>query len=158
MPAGGLVGVSLITTFSPLGNLPLSTTKVADIISKDLVCCSPQDDVSKAQKMMQEHKISRILCCDQNKKPVGVISLQGEAQAKLIEHKLLERLEPEVIEERRLICGDAARSIEPPLRWSWMSPVATMSTVAPLRLPAGPPIAAPVWSVTVRSFSASSTV
>jgi very-short-patch-repair endonuclease len=38
---------------------------------------------------------------------MGVISLQGEAQAKLIEHKLLETLEPEVIEQRRLICGDA---------------------------------------------------
>ncbi len=38
---------------------------------------------------------------------MGVISLQGEAQAKLIEHKLLELLEPEVIDERRLICGDA---------------------------------------------------
>jgi hypothetical protein len=38
---------------------------------------------------------------------MGVISLQGEAQAKLIEHKLLERLEPEVIEARRLICGNA---------------------------------------------------
>lgn len=40
-------------------------------------------------------------------KTMGVISLQGEAQAKLIEKKLLERLEPEVIEERQLICGDA---------------------------------------------------
>jgi superfamily I DNA and/or RNA helicase len=38
---------------------------------------------------------------------MGVIGLQGDAQAKLIEHKLLELLEPEVIEERRLICGDA---------------------------------------------------
>lgn len=38
---------------------------------------------------------------------MGVISLQGEAQAKLIEHKILERLEPEIIEVRRLICGDA---------------------------------------------------
>src|SRR6516225_9389336 len=38
---------------------------------------------------------------------MGVISLQGDAQAKLIEHKLLETLEPETIEERRLICGDA---------------------------------------------------
>lgn len=38
---------------------------------------------------------------------MGVISLQGEAQAKLIEHKLLEILEPEVVEQRRLICGDA---------------------------------------------------
>jgi very-short-patch-repair endonuclease len=38
---------------------------------------------------------------------MGVISLQGEAQAKLIEHKLHLALEPEVIEQRRLICGDA---------------------------------------------------
>jgi very-short-patch-repair endonuclease len=38
---------------------------------------------------------------------MGVISLQGDAQAKLIEHKLLENIEPEVIEQRRLICGDA---------------------------------------------------
>ncbi len=40
-------------------------------------------------------------------KTLGVISLQGEAQAKLIEKKLLEKLEPEIIEERQLICGDA---------------------------------------------------
>ena len=38
---------------------------------------------------------------------MGVISLQGEAQAKLIETMLLGTLDPEVIEERRLICGDA---------------------------------------------------
>lgn len=38
---------------------------------------------------------------------MGVISLQGDAQAKLIDHKLLELLEPEVIESRHLICGDA---------------------------------------------------
>jgi very-short-patch-repair endonuclease len=38
---------------------------------------------------------------------MGVISLQAEAQAKLIERKLLEALETETIEERRLICGDA---------------------------------------------------
>ena len=38
---------------------------------------------------------------------MGVISLQGEGQSKLIEQKLLETLDPEIIEERRLICGDA---------------------------------------------------
>jgi very-short-patch-repair endonuclease len=38
---------------------------------------------------------------------MGVISLQGDTQARLIERKLLELLEPEIIEERRLICGDA---------------------------------------------------
>ncbi len=40
-------------------------------------------------------------------KTMGVISLQGDTQAKLIEKKLLETLEPEVIDERELICGDA---------------------------------------------------
>lgn len=44
---------------------------------------------------------------DGNVRTMGVISLQGEAQAKLIERKLLEHIEPEVIDERRLICGDA---------------------------------------------------
>lgn len=38
---------------------------------------------------------------------MGVISLQGEAQARLIEQKLLEYVGPEDIEKRRLICGDA---------------------------------------------------
>ncbi len=38
---------------------------------------------------------------------MGVISLQGEAQAKLIEQALLEELELEEIDERLLICGDA---------------------------------------------------
>jgi very-short-patch-repair endonuclease len=38
---------------------------------------------------------------------MGVISLQGEAQARLIENKLLDSVEPEILEERRLICGDA---------------------------------------------------
>jgi very-short-patch-repair endonuclease len=38
---------------------------------------------------------------------MGVISLQGEAQARLIEHKLLQSLEPEMFVRRRLMCGDA---------------------------------------------------
>jgi len=38
---------------------------------------------------------------------MGVISLQGESQARLIERMLLGTLDPAVIEERRLICGDA---------------------------------------------------
>ena len=37
----------------------------------------------------------------------GVISLQGEEQAKLINRLLLERLTPEEIEQRELVCGDA---------------------------------------------------
>jgi very-short-patch-repair endonuclease len=68
-----------------------------------------------AQNALNEPEADAVLaqimaCIDDPRysgRTMGVISLQGEAQAKLIEHKLLERLEPEVIEERRLICGDA---------------------------------------------------
>jgi len=37
----------------------------------------------------------------------GVISLQGAAQARLIERMLLQRVDPETIEERRILCGDS---------------------------------------------------
>lgn len=40
-------------------------------------------------------------------KTMGVISLQGEAQAKYIENKLLARLSPLDLEKRRIVCGDA---------------------------------------------------
>ncbi|MCB9882367.1 MAG: AAA family ATPase [Planctomycetes bacterium] len=40
-------------------------------------------------------------------KTIGVISLTGGRQAREIESKLLARLDPETIEERRIICGDA---------------------------------------------------
>ncbi len=40
-------------------------------------------------------------------KTMGVISLQGETQAKYIESKLLTRLSPTDLETRRIVCGDA---------------------------------------------------
>jgi len=40
-------------------------------------------------------------------KTIGVISLQGEAQAKLINSLLVKRLTPEEIEDREIVCGDA---------------------------------------------------
>ncbi len=41
-------------------------------------------------------------------KTMGVIALQGHAQARLIEARLAQRLNPKVIEERRLRCGEPA--------------------------------------------------
>ena len=41
-------------------------------------------------------------------KSIGVIALQGNAQAHLIEHELAKRLDPETMEERRLRCGGPA--------------------------------------------------
>lgn len=49
------------------------------------------------------------LCDDKrySRKTMGVVVLQGEAQARLIEGKLLERLGAEEMERRRLICGNS---------------------------------------------------
>ncbi|CCG92803.1 hypothetical protein A7K93_10195 [Candidatus Methylacidiphilum fumarolicum] len=41
-------------------------------------------------------------------KTIGVIALQGHAQSQLIDSLLAQRLEPRVIEERRLRCGEPA--------------------------------------------------
>jgi superfamily I DNA and/or RNA helicase len=41
-----------------------------------------------------------------NRKTMGVVVLQGEAQAALIENQLLERLGAEEMEQRRLVCGN----------------------------------------------------
>jgi len=41
-------------------------------------------------------------------KTMGIIALQGHAQAQLIETLLAQRLDPKVIEERRLRCGEPA--------------------------------------------------
>ena len=47
--------------------------------------------------------------CDDSRydgRTMGVVVLQGEAQAQLIEHQLLERLGAEEMERRRLVCGN----------------------------------------------------
>lgn len=50
------------------------------------------------------------MCCQNNDydgKTLGVISLLGEDQARLIEQLLLDRIGPEEMERRLLVCGDA---------------------------------------------------
>lgn len=58
-----------------------------------------------------EEIVARIekICADPryDEKTIGVISLQGDAQAKLIDQLLIERLGPQTMAERGLICGDA---------------------------------------------------
>lgn len=64
------------------------------------------------EAIVQCTKDPRYLCTKDDHHPngkltFGVISLQGEEQAKLINQLLLERLTPEEIEQRELVCGDA---------------------------------------------------
>jgi alkylation response protein AidB-like acyl-CoA dehydrogenase/CBS domain-containing protein len=56
------------------------TTAVAEVMSRELVCCSPDDELDVAESLMSKHKKSRIVCADDRKHPVGVISLSDIAR------------------------------------------------------------------------------
>jgi len=57
-----------------------SQTKVSDVFTREVVSCSPDDDLSVAEAAMSKHKKSRILCVDQDGTLVGVISLSDVAR------------------------------------------------------------------------------
>jgi CBS domain-containing protein len=55
-------------------------TRCAEVMTKNVVYCSPEDDLKTARKLMAENHVSRILCCDELGSLVGVISLSDLAQ------------------------------------------------------------------------------
>jgi CBS domain-containing protein len=61
-------------------NRPASSTKVADVMTSEVIACRPSDDVTKAQQLMGQHHKSRMLCIDDGGRLVGVISLSDLAQ------------------------------------------------------------------------------
>lgn len=60
-------------------NLSL-VTPVGDLMSMDVVACRPTDDVRKAEELMGLHRVSRILCIEDDGTLAGVISLSDIVQ------------------------------------------------------------------------------
>ncbi len=60
--------------------LDAKTSKLRDFGANSVISVSPEDDISRAQELMKQHQVQRILVCDAKKKPVGVISLQDLAE------------------------------------------------------------------------------
>jgi len=56
------------------------TTPVEEVMSEELVSCSPKDDVEVALELMAENRKSRIMCLDADGRLTGVISLSDIAQ------------------------------------------------------------------------------
>lgn len=56
-----------------------SSTRAGDVMTREVVSCRPDEDLSVAERLMSEHKKSRIVCIDEKKRPVGVISLSDMA-------------------------------------------------------------------------------
>ena len=71
------------------GNLAGITAK--DIMTKNVVCCSPDDDVQVAIETMEAKKIRRLPVTDSHKAMIGMLSL-GD-----ISHKVSKELSGEVL-------------------------------------------------------------
>jgi CBS domain-containing protein len=55
-------------------------TRVEDVMTHEVIACSPSDDVHRAEQLMGKYNKSRIICVDDAGHPVGVISLSDIAQ------------------------------------------------------------------------------
>lgn len=55
-------------------------TPVQEIMTKGVISCLPGDELTRATGLMREHHVSRVFCCDELGRLVGVISLSDIAQ------------------------------------------------------------------------------
>ena len=51
------------------------TTRVQDVMTRDVVCCTEDDDVKDAARLMKEHQIRRVVVVTANKRLAGIVSL-----------------------------------------------------------------------------------
>jgi CBS domain-containing protein len=59
----------------------------------DAICCFDDDDVQKAIGLMEEKQIRRLMVCDRDQRPVGIVSLGDIAVRLHSEHLSSEVLE-----------------------------------------------------------------
>lgn len=89
--------------------------KVSDVMSRDVAYCFEDDDLSKAERLMEDKQIRRLIVLDASKQLAGIVSIgdlavEGEQEAKVGE--VLERVsEP----------GGGGRSFRSPSRPSGTS-------------------------------------
>ena len=57
-----------------------ATTPVEDVMTSEVVSCSPKDGIETALQLMAENHRSRIMCLDEEGRLVGIISLADIAQ------------------------------------------------------------------------------
>ncbi len=91
---GRLVGIVTdrdITCRAVAHNGNINTLTAQDVMTKDVICCSPEDDLSVAVKVMEAKKIRRLPVTDAHKATLGMLSL-GD-----ISHKASDELSGEML-------------------------------------------------------------
>jgi CBS domain-containing protein len=58
-----------------------SAIPVAEVMSRGLHCCGPDDDVSTAERVMRAQQIRRLPIVDGDRRPVGLLSLADIVRA-----------------------------------------------------------------------------
>ncbi len=80
---GALVGIvtdrDIIVRAIAEGRTP-EATKIGDVASQEIVTISPEDPVDQAISLMRDKAIRRLPVCDEEGKPVGVVSLGDLAE------------------------------------------------------------------------------
>ena len=51
------------------------TTRVKDVMTRDVVCCAEEDDVKDVARLMKDHQIRRIVVVNGSKGLAGIVSL-----------------------------------------------------------------------------------
>lgn len=59
--------------------LNAGSTSVRDILTSDVVYCYEDESVQGAARLMEEHRVRRLIACDYDGNPVGVVSLEDLA-------------------------------------------------------------------------------
>lgn len=60
--------------------LDAERTVAKDVLTPEVVFCTPDETLEMAEERMARHKKSRIVCVDESKRPLGVISLSDVAR------------------------------------------------------------------------------
>jgi CBS domain-containing protein len=91
---GQLIGIVTdrdITCRAVAGSADLGKLTAQDVMSKNVTCCSPEQDVAVALKTMERKKVRRLPVADKDSGLVGMLSL-GD-----ISHKVSEDLSGELL-------------------------------------------------------------
>src|SRR4030042_110890 len=72
-----------------------NSAQVKDIVSSDIVYCYEEDSIEDAVRLMEENQVRRLVVCDRDQTPVGIVSLGDiavRAGAERLSAEALERI------------------------------------------------------------------
>jgi CBS domain-containing protein len=75
---GTLAGRDIAVRATAAGRDP-RTTKVSDVMSREVITCYEDDQVEEAARLMQSRLVRRILVVNREDRPVGIMSLGDSA-------------------------------------------------------------------------------